>query len=175
MTTRLHVMCSASTSSVSSIAFPTDEPLDSRGRKSLFRLSGRFPWRYIVLRSPARPAHRQPKGLRWTPEPSHCCAIAIWAAGRGVPLQRFRRRGLRRSQTNVMTRVGAWMDGLLAGSGSVPRDYASFGRSRGGRPRTSRRPRDFPTRRCRATNTDQPIGRPQALDAGSSSFPKDER
>jgi hypothetical protein len=43
MTTRLHLLCSASTSSVSSIAFAVDEPLDRRGRESLSRLSGRLP------------------------------------------------------------------------------------------------------------------------------------
>src|SRR5215467_7106960 len=62
MTTRLHLLCSASTSSVSSIAFAADEPLDPRGRESLSRL-GRLPSCDIVLRSPALRAAQTAEGL----------------------------------------------------------------------------------------------------------------
>jgi broad specificity phosphatase PhoE len=135
MTTRLHLLCSASTSSVSSIAFAADEPLDSRGRENLSRLSGRIPSCDIVLRSPALRAAQTAEGLaldaraepllrdcdfgRWTGrslaevqtrEPE---AVAEWlqdpcAAPHGGE-----------SFADVMTRVGGWMYGLLAADGSV--------------------------------------------------------
>jgi broad specificity phosphatase PhoE len=63
MTTRLHLLCSASTSSVSSIAFPADEPLDIRGRESLSGRSSRLPSCDIVLRSPARRAAQTAESL----------------------------------------------------------------------------------------------------------------
>jgi broad specificity phosphatase PhoE len=135
MTTRLHLLCSASTSSVSSMAFAADEPLDLRGRESLSRVSGRLPFCDIVLRSPALRAAQTAEGLaldarsepllrdcdlgRWagrslaevqaqTPE-----AVADWLENpRAAPHDG-------ESFADVMTRVGGWMDGLLAGSGSV--------------------------------------------------------
>src|SRR5215469_9514299 len=63
MTTRLHLLCSASTSSVSSIAFAADEPLDRRGHESLSRLSGHLPSCDVVLRSPALCAAQTAEGL----------------------------------------------------------------------------------------------------------------
>src|SRR5579862_5724057 len=63
MTTRLHLLCSASTAAVSAIAFAADEPLDSRGRESLANLSGRRPSCDIVLRSPAVSAAQTADGL----------------------------------------------------------------------------------------------------------------
>ena len=135
MTTRLHLLCSASTSSVSSIAFAADEPLDPRGRETLKRLSGRLPSCDIVLRSPARRAAQTAEGLaldaRMEPSLRDCDfgrragrslaeveaqapeAIADWlqnphAAPHGGE-----------SFADVMTRVGGWMDSLLASNASI--------------------------------------------------------
>jgi broad specificity phosphatase PhoE len=135
MTTRLHLLCSASTAAVSAIGFAADEPLDRRGRESLARLSGRLPSCDTVLRSPALSAAQTAEGLaldacaepllrdcdfsRWTgrslaevqaesPE-----EVAAWLQNpRAAP-----HGG--ESFADVMTRVGRWMDGLLAGHGSI--------------------------------------------------------
>ncbi len=135
MTTRLHLLCSASTSSVSSIAFPADEPLEARGRDNLAKLAGRLPACEIVLRSPSLSAAQTTEGFaleaqvepllrdcdfgRWTgrsfvevraEEPE---AVADWlqnpnAAPHGGE-----------SFADVMARVGGWMDSVLANGGSV--------------------------------------------------------
>jgi broad specificity phosphatase PhoE len=82
MTMRLHLLCSAATASVGAIAFAADEPLDSRGKESLSRLSGRLPSCDIVLRSPALCAAQTAEGLALTPtiEPLLCdCDFGRWA------------------------------------------------------------------------------------------------
>jgi broad specificity phosphatase PhoE len=135
MTTRLHLICSASTSSVSSIAFPTDKPLDTRGRESLCRLSGRLPSCDIVLRSPAlRAAHTaESLALDARTEPLlRDCDFGCWAGRSLAEVQAQAPDAVAdwlenphaaphggESFADVMTRVGGWMDGLLAGSGSV--------------------------------------------------------
>ena len=135
MTMRLHLLCSASTASVSSVAFAADEPLDSRGRESLAGLSGRLPSCDIVLRSPALCARQTADGLalastiepllrdcdfgRWAGrsledvEAKEPAAVAEWlrdprAAPHGGE-----------SFADVTKRVGGWMDQMLAKAGSV--------------------------------------------------------
>lgn len=135
MTARLHLLCSASTASVSAVAFSGDDPLDSRGRDSLVSLSGRLAPCDIVLRSPAVAAAQTADGLaltanvepllrdcdfgRWTgrsldevqaQEPS---AVAEWlrdprAAPHGGE-----------SFADLTKRVGGWMDRMLAKDASV--------------------------------------------------------
>ena len=135
MTMRLHLLCSASTSSVSSLAFPADEPLEPRGRESLSRLAGRLPSCYIVLRSPALCAAQTAEGLGLDAreEPSLCdCDFGGWAGRSLVEIQAQSPEAVAdwlenpraaphggESFADVMTRVGGWMDGLLARSGSV--------------------------------------------------------
>jgi broad specificity phosphatase PhoE len=135
MTTRLHLMCSASTSSVSSIAFPTDKPLDTRGRESLCGLSGRLPSCDIVLRSPALRAAQTAKNLALdarTEPLLRDCDFGCWAGRSLAEVQAQAPDAVAdwlenphaaphggESFADVMPRVGGWMDGLLAGSGSV--------------------------------------------------------
>jgi broad specificity phosphatase PhoE len=135
MTARLHLLCSASTASVSLVAFAADEPLDSRGRESLVSLSGRLPSCDIVLRSPAVSAAQTADGLaltaavepllrdcdfgRWAGrsledvQPKETAAVAEWlqdprAAPHGGE-----------SFADVTQRVGGWMDQMLGRGGSV--------------------------------------------------------
>ena len=132
---RLHLLCSASTASVSSVAFAADEPLDSRGRESLAGLSGHLPSCDIVLRSPALCARQTADGLalastiepllrdcdfgRWAGrsledvEAKEPAAVAEWlrdprAAPHGGE-----------SFADVTKRVGGWMDQMLTKAGSV--------------------------------------------------------
>jgi broad specificity phosphatase PhoE len=135
MTMRLHLLCSAATASVSSVAFAVDEPLDSRGWESLSGLSGRLPSCDIVLRSPALCAGQTADGLalissivpllrdcefgRWAGrslqdvEADEPAAIAEWlrnpsAAPHGGE-----------SFADVTKRVGGWMDQMLTKAGSI--------------------------------------------------------
>jgi broad specificity phosphatase PhoE len=135
MTTRLHLFCSASTSSVSSIAFAADEPLDPRGRESLSRLCGRLPSCDIVLRSPALCAAQTAEGLRLDARAEALlrdCDFGNWAGRSLVDVQAEAPEAVAEwlqnpraaphggeSFADVMARVGEWMDSLLAGNGSV--------------------------------------------------------
>ena len=135
MTTRLHLLCSASTSSVSSIAFPADEPLDARGRESLSMLSGRLPSCDIILRSPALRAAQTAEGLALDArvEPLlRDCDFGRWTGRSLAEIQAQAPEAVidwlenphaaphgGESFADVMTRVGGWMDDLLAGSESV--------------------------------------------------------
>jgi broad specificity phosphatase PhoE len=135
MTTRLHLLCSASTSAVGSIAFPADEPLDVRGRETLARLSGHLPSCDMVLRSPALRAAQTAEGLGLDAkeEPLLCdCDFGRWAGRSLTEIQAQAPEAIAdwfanpraaphggESFADVMTRVGSWMDGLLAGNGSV--------------------------------------------------------
>ena len=135
MTTRLHLLCSASTSSVSSIAFAGDEPLDPRGRQSLANLSGRLPSCDVVLRSPALCAAQTAEGLGLDARAETLlrdCDFGRWAGRSLADVQAEVPEAITEwlqnpraaphggeSFADVMTRVGGWMDGLLAGSGSV--------------------------------------------------------
>jgi broad specificity phosphatase PhoE len=135
MAMRLHLLCSASTASVSSFAFAADEPLDSRGRESLAGLSGRLPSCDIVLRSPALCARQTADGLALasTIEPLlRDCDFGRWA---GCPLEDVEAKEpaavaewLRdpraaphggESFADVTKRVGGWMDQMLTKAGSV--------------------------------------------------------
>jgi broad specificity phosphatase PhoE len=135
MTTRLHLLCSASTFSVSSIAFAGDEPLDPRGRESLTRLSGRLPSCDVVLRSPALCAAQTAEGLGLDARTEtflRDCDFGRWA-GRSLAdvraqapeavtewLQNPRAAPHGgESFADVMKRVGEWMDGVLAGHRSI--------------------------------------------------------
>lgn len=135
MTARLHLLCSASSLSVRSIAFPTDEPLDNQGRESLARLAGKLPACDIALRSPALCAEQTAEGLMLEAkvEPQiRECDFGRWA-GRSLAEVKEREPDaladwLQNPRTaphggesfaDLMTRIGRWMDGLLAGGGSI--------------------------------------------------------
>ena len=135
MTTRLHLLCSASTSAVSSIAFAADEPLDARGRESLSRLTGRLPSCDIVLRSPALSAAQTAEGLALNAQAEPLlrdCDFGRWAGRSLAEVQAQAPAAVAdwlqsprvaphggESFADVITRVGGWMDGLLAGSSSI--------------------------------------------------------
>jgi broad specificity phosphatase PhoE len=135
MTTRLHLLCSASTSSTSSVGFPADQPLDARGRKSLEGFSGRLPSSGVVLRSPALAAAQTAEALELDAKPEsslHDCGFGRWAgrslaevqAEEGEAVAEWLRNPCAaphggESFADVMARVGGWMDGLLAGDGAV--------------------------------------------------------
>ena len=135
MTMRLHLLCSASTASVSAVAFATDEPLDPRGRESLTGLSGRLPACDHVLCSPALCARQTADGLglaattelqlrdcdfgRWAGhsltdvEANEADAVADWLGNpRAAP-----HGG--ESFTDLTKRIGGWMDQMLVKSGSI--------------------------------------------------------
>jgi broad specificity phosphatase PhoE len=135
MTTRLHLLCSASTPSVSAIAFAADEPLDARGRDSLARLSGRLPSCDIVLRSPALCAAQTAEGLALDARAEPLlrdCNFGRWAGQSFADVQARAPEAIAEwlqnprtaahggeSFADVMARVGGWMDGLLPGQGSI--------------------------------------------------------
>ncbi|UFZ04035.1 histidine phosphatase family protein [Bradyrhizobium ontarionense] len=135
MTTRLHLICSAATSSTAAVAFAADEPLDSRGRDSLVRLAGRLPSCDVVLRSPARCAAETAAGLalQAKPEPAlRDCDFGRWAGRSLAEVQAEAPDAVAdwlqnpraaphggESFMDVMARVGEWMEGLLAVDGSV--------------------------------------------------------
>lgn len=135
MSMRLHLLCVASTSSIRSASFPSNDPLDALGRKALEAFAGALPrfdktcispdvsavqtGEILGLHSETNPMLRDCDFGRWTgqsladvqtTEPD---ALAIWlrdptAAPHGGE-----------SFVDVINRVQAWMDGLLLTSGSV--------------------------------------------------------
>lgn len=135
MTTRLHLICAAATSSTAAVGFAADEPLDPRGRDSLVRLRGRLPSCDVVLRSPARCAAETAEGLALDaePEPSlRDCDFGRWTGRLLAEVQAQAPEAVAdwlqnphaaphggESFMDVITRVGAWMDGLLAVDRSV--------------------------------------------------------
>jgi broad specificity phosphatase PhoE len=136
MTTRLHLLCSASTAAVSAIAFAAaDEPLDRRGLESLSEFSGRLPSCDVILRSPAHAAAETVKGLALDAqiEPMlRDCDYGRWTGRSLVEVQAEAPEALAgwlhdphaaphggESFADVLVRVARWMDGLLAQSGSI--------------------------------------------------------
>jgi broad specificity phosphatase PhoE len=135
MTTRLHLICAAATPAAAAVAFAADEPLDARGRDSLSRLAGRLPSHGVALRSPARCAAETAEGLALDsrPEPAlRDCDFGRWAGRSLAEVQADTPEGVAQwlqdpraaphggeSFMNVMTRVGGWMENLLAVDGAV--------------------------------------------------------
>src|SRR5579871_4692975 len=135
MTARLHLLCSASTASVSAVAFAADEPLDARGSDSLSGLCGRLPFCDIVLRSPALCAAQTADGLALTPRVEPLlreCDFGRWA-GRSLESVEAQEPAAivewlknphaaphgGESFADVTWRVGGWMDEMLERAGSV--------------------------------------------------------
>ena len=135
MTMRLHLLCVASTPSVGAIAFASDEPLDRRGHESLQKLSGRLPSCDIILRSPSRAAAETAEGLALAARTEPLlrdCDFGRWAGRALADVQgeapdavadwlkdpRAAPHG-GESFADVLTRIRAWMDGLVASDGSV--------------------------------------------------------
>jgi broad specificity phosphatase PhoE len=136
MTMRLHLLCSASTASVSAVAFAAaDEPLDRRGTESLASLSGHLPSCDTVLCSPALCTRQTAEGLGLTPTMDALlrdCEFGRWT-GRSLENVRANEplavadwlKNPRaaphggESFADLTTRVGGWMDQILTKSGSI--------------------------------------------------------
>ncbi len=135
VTTRLDLLCSASTAGLRAAAFPVEEPLDLKGRAALARLAGLFQGYDAIFCSPALSAAETAQGLglhasrepalrdcdfgRWSGralaeigalEPD---ALALWL---GDP-QASPHGG--EFFAEVMMRVGRWMDALPENSGAI--------------------------------------------------------
>jgi broad specificity phosphatase PhoE len=135
MSTRLDLLCQASTAGLRAGAFPADEPIDSKGQAALLGLAGRLRGYAQILRSPALAAAQTAEslGLSAVPEPAlrdgdfgrwagrglaeiqaqETAALALWlrdpeAAPHGGE-----------SFANVLSRVGEWMDSLPETSGAL--------------------------------------------------------
>jgi len=135
MTARLHLLCSASTASVSAVAFAADEPLDAKGKESLAGLPGRLPACDSVLRSPALCAAQTADGLALSPtvEPLlRDCDFGRWAGRSLAEVQAQEPAAVAdwlqdpraaphggESFADVVKRVGGWMDQMLDRGGSA--------------------------------------------------------
>ena len=135
MTIRLHLLCSASTASVSAVAFAADEPLDPRGRESLAGLSGRLPACDLVLCSPALCARQTADSLALaaTIEPQlRDCDFGRWAGRALTDVEANEPEAVAdwlgnpraaphggESFADLTKRVGGWMDQMLVKSGSI--------------------------------------------------------
>jgi broad specificity phosphatase PhoE len=135
MTVRLHLLCSASTTSVRSTAFAADEPLDAQGRESFSRLSGRLPSFDFALRSPARCAEQTAAGLSLAPAVEarlRDCDFGRWAGQSFTELEAREPVAIANwlhdphaaphggeSFADVLKRVGGWMDEILTEDGSL--------------------------------------------------------
>ena len=135
MTIRLHLLCSASTASVRSVAFAADVPLDAHGRESLASLSGRLPSVDTILRSPALCAEQTAVGLALAPVVEtrlRDCDFGRWTGQSFEELQSREPAAIAdwlqdphaaphggESFADVLKRVGGWMDEMLTHPGSL--------------------------------------------------------
>jgi len=135
MTMRLHLLCVASTPSIRSASFPSNDPLDAQGRNALEAFAGSLPpfdkaWtspdvsavqtaEILGLRTETAPMLRDCDFGRWsgrslmdvqTTEPD---ALAAWL---GDPASAPYGG---ESFAGVVERVQAWMDGFISASGST--------------------------------------------------------
>jgi len=135
MSTRLDLLCSASTAGPRAGAFPADGPLDPKGRAALVRLGGGFASRPRVLRSPAVCARETAEGLELaaSPEPAlRDCDFGRWAGRSLAEIEVEEPEALAlwlrdpeaaphggESFGDVAQRVGRWMNALPASFGTV--------------------------------------------------------
>jgi broad specificity phosphatase PhoE len=135
VTTRLDLLCSASTAGLRAAAFSTDEPLDLKGRAALARLDGRFRGYDAIFRSPALSAAETAQGLRLqaTPDPAlRDCDFGRWAGRALAEVEALEPQALAlwlsdpqaaphggESFAEATSRVAEWMDALPAGSGAI--------------------------------------------------------
>jgi len=147
---RLLLVRHGTTTATRAAAFPTDEPLDDRGRSEARALRPHLPGRVVVVRSPARRAAetavelghpdadvvdalREASFGAWAgrdPATVHAEDPAAMAAWMTDPA--FAPPGGGESLTALTARVGGWLDGLVqraAGRGGGPTDT---GPGRGG-------------------------------------------
>ena len=135
MTMRLHLLCVASTSSIRSVSFPSNDPLDAQGRKALEAFAGALPTVDKTWTSPNLSAAQTAEslGLPSELEPRlRDCDFGRWAGQPLAEVQATEPEALAtwlrdptaaphggESFADVINRVQAWMDGLVSASGSA--------------------------------------------------------
>jgi broad specificity phosphatase PhoE len=135
MTMRLHLLCVASTPSIRSASFPSNDSLDAQGRKALEAFAGRLPPFDKAWTSPDASAIQTAEilGLRSETDPMlRDCDFGRWSGRSLADVQTTEPDALAtwlrdptsaphggESFAGVVERVHSWMDGLLATSGST--------------------------------------------------------
>jgi broad specificity phosphatase PhoE len=135
MTMRLHLLCVASTPSIRSVSFPSNDPLDAQGRKALEAFASALPSCDKTWISPDVSAVQTAEilGLRSETDPMlRDCDFGRWSGCSLVDVQTTEPNALAtwledpasaphggESLVSVVKRVQAWMDGLLSASGST--------------------------------------------------------
>jgi len=135
MTVRLHLLCAASTPSIRSASFPSNDQLDAQGRKAAGAFAGALPAFDKTWSSPDVSALQTAEILGFHPETNPMlrdCNFGRWAAHSLANVQTMEPDALAawvrdpaaaphggESFVDVINRVQAWMGGLLLTSGSV--------------------------------------------------------
>ena len=135
MTMRLHLLCVASTPSIRSASFPSNDPLDAQGRKALEAFAGSLPPFDKTWTSPDVSAVQTAEILGLRPETDPMlrdCDFGRWSGRSLVDVQTTEPDALAtwlrdptsaphggESFAGVVKRVQAWMDGLPSASGST--------------------------------------------------------
>ncbi len=135
MTVRLHLLCAASTSSIRSAFFPSNDPLDAQGRKAAGAFAGALPAFDKTWSSPAVSALQTAEilGLHAETNPMlRDCDFGRWAGQSPADVQTTEPNALAtwlqdpaaaphggESFADVINRIQAWMAGLLSASGPV--------------------------------------------------------
>jgi broad specificity phosphatase PhoE len=135
MTMRLHLLCVASTPSIRSASFPSNDPLDAQGRKALEAFAGSLPPFDKTWTSPDVSALQTAEilGLCSETDPMlRDCDFGRWSGRSLVDVQTTEPDALAtwlgdptsaphggESFVGVVKRVQSWMDSLLCTSGSA--------------------------------------------------------
>ena len=128
MTMRLHLLCVASTPSIRSASFPSNDPLDAQGRKALEAFAGSLPPFDKTWTSPDVSAVQTAEILGLRPETDPMlrdCDFGRWSGRSLVDVQTTEPDALAtwlgdptsaphggESFVGVVKRVQSWMDGL---------------------------------------------------------------
>jgi len=135
MSMRLHLLCVASTPSIRSASFPSNDPLDTQGRKALEVFTGTLPPFDKTWISPQVSAVQTAEILGLSAEMNPMlrdCDFGRWAGRSPADVQTSEPDALAtwlrdptaaphggESFADVVNRIQAWMDGLLLASGST--------------------------------------------------------
>ena len=135
MTMRLHLLCVASTPSIRSASFPSNDPLDAQGRNALECFARTLPAFEKTWISPQVSAVQTAEILGFRPKTDPMlrdCDFGRWAGQSLTAVQTSEPDALAtwlrdptaaphggESFADVINRVKAWMDGQLSASGLV--------------------------------------------------------